>query len=428
MIAQKTQMISVEEALDKVLSYVGVLEQEDKPILDCLGQVMAEEVYASLDVPPADSSAMDGFAVQVASISGTSRESPAVLCVIGEVAAGYTSDVIVGPGQAVRIMTGAPVPQGADAVVPFEYTDETERRNSLTQGQCLSEIAVMQEVSRSANIRTAGEDVTRGSLVLEKDTLIRPAEIGVLASIGRSTARVIRRPVIAVLSTGDEVVDISQPLPPGKIYNSNSYAIAAQVKRYGGIPRVLDVAPDSDEPLTNAIYQGLDSDLLITTGGVSKGDYDMVKDVLAREGEIGFWTVRMKPGKPLAFGAFRSGNRIVPHLGLPGYPVSSMVTFEVFARPAILKMLGKKDFSRPVVEASFIGYLKNTDGRRVFARVRVDRENGEYVARLSGRQGSGVLTSLARANGLAIVPESVSEVKDGEWLKVIMLNWNEDNG
>lgn len=425
---QETHMISVEEAQDKVLSYVRVLNMEDKPILDCLGQVLAEDIYSSLYVPPADSSAMDGFAVQVASISGASRETPAVLRIIGEVAAGYTSNVMVGPEQAVRIMTGAPVPQGADAVVPFELTDETERCNSLAQGQCLSEISVMQEVSKSANIRPMGEDVTRGSLVLEKDTIIRPAEIGVLASIGRSTARVIRRPVVAVLSTGDEIVDISQPLSPGKIYNSNSYAIAAQVKQYGGIPRVLDVAPDSAEPLKKAIYQGLDSDLLITTGGVSKGDYDMVKDVLAQEGEIGFWTVRMKPGKPLAFGVFRSGDRMVPHLGLPGYPVSSMVTFEVFARLAILKMLGKKDFSRPVVDASFIGYLRNTDGRRVFARVRVDRENGGYVARLSGRQGSGVLTSLARANGLAIVPEGVSEVRDGEWLRVIMLNWNEDNG
>ncbi|MDP6496020.1 MAG: molybdopterin molybdotransferase MoeA, partial [Dehalococcoidia bacterium] len=297
---------------------------------------------------------------------------------------------------------------------------------ALVSGECLAKVAVLREVDRFANIRRAGEDIPEGSLVLEKGTVLRPAEIGVLASLGRANISVTRRPVVAVLATGDEVVDVSQPLPPGKIHNSNTYSIAAQVKRCGGIPRILGVAPDNAELLTRAIHQGFDSDLLVTSGGVSKGDYDMVKEVLAREGEVGFWTVRMKPGKPLAFGAFWSGDRDVPHLGLPGNPVSSMITFEMFARPAILKMMGKENLSRPVVEACLLDCVKNTDGRRIFARVRVDKEGDRYVARLSGVQGSGVLTSVARANGLAIVPEDVDVVEAGASVKVMMLDWDED--
>ncbi|MBI2854799.1 MAG: molybdopterin molybdotransferase MoeA [Chloroflexi bacterium] len=424
MVATNVGMLSVEEAQEKVLSNVRVLEKEERPLLECLGQVLAENVFASIDVPPSDNSAMDGFAVRAESIAGASPSSPKLLRVIAEVAAGHSSDKEVAPDTAIRIMTGAPVPRGADTVVPFEMTDDIARR---TRGSAdSSQVMVMQELPADANIRRAGEDVRRGSLVLKKDTVLRSAEIGVLASLGRSRVPVIRRPSVAVLATGDEVVDISEPLPPGKIYNSNTYSIAAQVIRYGGIPNILGVAPDQKEALVGAIREGLKSDLLITSGGVSVGDYDVVKNVLATEGEIQFWTVRMKPGKPIAFGVLRARRKAVPHLGLPGNPASSMITFEMFARPAILKMMGKKHLTMSSVVARIMDAVKNTDGRRIFARVKLAKEHGEWVARLTGPQGSGILTSMADANGLAVVPEDVMQVNAGDLVEVLVPDWNEE--
>ncbi|MFC1907646.1 gephyrin-like molybdotransferase Glp [Chloroflexota bacterium] len=407
-------MISVEQALEKILGYVDVLEAEESPILDTLGLVLAEDVVSTMDVPPLDNSAMDGYAVIAEDIRGAGEQSPRYLKVIGTVPAGSISKQAVIPGTAVRIMTGAPVPSGADTVVQFENTDETQREPNS------SEIGILAEAEVGLNIRRAGEDITKGSVTLRQGTVLQSAEIGVLASLGRTSVRVIRRPVVAILSTGDEVVDISQPLPPGKIYNSNTYSLAALVKRYGGVPRLLGIALDNEDSLITKLHEGLDSDMLITTGGVSVGDYDVVKDVLAKEGEIGFWRVRMKPGKPLAFGSIKG----VPHLGLPGNPVSTMVTFELFARPAILKMQGKQNWTKPVIEATIEGSVKNTDGRRIYARAMVGKRDGQYFARLTGPQGSGILTSMTSANGLVIVPEERAGVEAGEMVQVMMLNWD----
>jgi molybdopterin molybdotransferase len=263
-------------------------------------------------------------------------------------------------------------------------------------------------------------------LVLKKGSLLRPSEIGVLASIGKAKARVIRRPVVAILATGDELVEIEQPLSEGKIYNSNSFTIAAQVLRYGGIPLVLGIARDRVEEIEAKIKEALSSNLLLSSGGVSVGEYDLVKDVLAKQGEITFWTVRMKPGKPLAFGVIKGEGREVPHLGLPGNPVSSMITFELFARPAILKMMGRGNLAKPAIEAIMESQLQNTDGRRIFARATVRREGGNYFARLTGPQGSGILTSMAQANGLVVVPEDRKVVKEGDRVQVLMLDWQEE--
>jgi len=418
-----SSMISVEEALEKILSYVKVLEPEEKPILDCLGQVLAEDVYSTIDIPPVDNSAMDGFAVRAEDTIGASRSSPKVLPVIGEVAAGSLPDKEVRPGTAIRIMTGAPLPQGANAVVQFEDTDEVARKAS---GGNSSRIGVLRQVEKGLNVRRKGEDIAKDALILHKGTVLRPSEIGVLASLGYSTVLVIRRPVVSVLATGDELVDIDQPLPPGKIYNSNSYTIAAQVLRYGGLPKVLGIGRDSIWSLNEKIDEGLDSDMFITSGGVSLGDYDVVKDVLARRGEIALWTVSMKPGKPSTFGVIKNGKRKVLHLGLPGNPVSSMVTFEQFARPAILKMMGKKNLAKPTVQAVIENDIRNPDGRRIFARVMVMKRGDQYHARLTGPQGSGILTSMAKANGLAIIPEDTREVKAGDMVKVQMLDWSEE--
>ena len=401
-----------------------------RPILDCLGQVLAEDISSSIDVPPLDNAAMDGYAVQSKDTRNASKESPRFLSVIGMVAAGSISECEVKPGTAIRIMTGAPIPKGADSVVRFEDTDELWRRESSIS-QLPTEIGILCEAEAGLNIRRAGEDITRGSIVLSKGVVIRPSEVGVLASLGHSKVMVIRRPVVAILATGDELVALNQPLPPGKIYDSNTYSVAALVLRYGGVPRILGIALDSEDSLVAKLRQGLEADMLITTGGVSAGDYDVVKDILAKEGEIAFWTVRMKPGKPLAFGTIRGGSKVgivrnIPHLGLPGNPVSSMVTFELFVRPAILKMMGKKNLAKPTIEAVLEDSVVNSDGRRILARAVVKERDGRYFARLTGPQGSGILTSMSLANGLVIIPEDKAKVEAGDVVQVMMLDWSEE--
>jgi molybdopterin molybdotransferase len=419
-------MISVEEALEKILSYVEILQSERKPILDCLGQVLAEHIYSDIYIPPFDNSAMDGYALRSGDTRGAADTSPISLAVIGEIAAGAVPTQEIRPGTAIRIMTGAPLPQGADAVVQFESTDEASRKSP---GGDSSHIGILCEVKMGLNIRRRGEDIARGELTLKKGTVLRPQEIGVLASLGHKTALVVRRPIVAILATGDELVGVDQPLAPGKIYDSNTYTIAAEVTRYGGIPRILGIGRDSVQSLTKKIHEGLGADLFITSGGVSKGDYDIVKDVLAEHGEVSFWTVCMKPGKPLAFGTFRETRggkeRTVPHLGLPGNPVSSMITFEEFARPTILKMMGKKALAKPTIKAIIDDDIRPTDRRRLFARVAVTKVDGQYHASLTGPQGSGILTSLSKANGLAIVPENSSGAKAGDMIEVQMLDWVE---
>lgn len=423
-------MLSVEQALDKILQEINILEAESVPILDSLGQVLAEDVTSDINVPPLDNAAMDGYAVRSKDTQGASEGSPKLLRVIDTVMAGSISEREVVPGTAIRIMTGAPVPKGADSVVQFENTDEEQRRKSVA-AQPVSEVGILAEAKPSLNIRRAGEDIARGSMVLKKGTVIRPAEIGVLASIGHGQVKVTRRPVVAVLATGSELVEIGQPLPEGKIHDSNTYSIASLVKRYGGIPRILGIAPDIEESLIERLHQGLDSDMLITIGGVSMGDYDMVKDILAREGEMVFWKVRVKPGKPLAFGKLKGTDQTgapkrVPHLGLPGNPVSCMVSFELFVRPAILKMMGKKNFTKPTIEAIIEDTVKNAAGRRIYDRAIVERRNGQYFARLTGSQSSGVLTSMSLANALVLIPEDKKVVNKGDLVQAVMLDWNEE--
>jgi len=418
-------VLSVEEALEKILSQVSVLNSEERPILDCLGQVLAEDTYSEINVPPLDNSAMDGYAVRSDDTRGASPESPRLLQVIDTVVAGDISSFELKPGMAIRIMTGAPLPTGADSVVKFEDTDDTQRKGHT------DETGILAEVELGKDIRRAGEDIARDSLVLKRGITLRPSEVGILASLGRSAVKVIRRPRIAILATGNELVDINQPLLPGKIYNSNSYSVATMVQRYGGIPKLLGIALDSEDSVVAGLRQGLNADMLITTGGVSMGDYDVVRDVLAKQGNIDFWRVRLKPGKPIAFGMIKGLDQAdkatrIPHLGLPGNPVSVMVTFELFVRPAILKMMGRKNLTKPTIEAVIGEPIVNTDGRRIFSRAIVEKHGDKYLARLTGPQGSGILTSMALANGLAIVPEDKPGVNKGDTVQVMMLGWNEE--
>ena len=417
-------MLSVEDALERILSVVHVLEPEEKPVLEALGQVLAEDVVSSFDIPPVDNSAMDGYAVRASDLNGASEESPVVLRVVHTLAPGQLPEHEVTPGTAVRIMTGAPIPRGADAIAPFEDTDESARG---TSGRGTTEIGIAVEVEPGAHIRPAAQDVRKGQAVLERGTVLRPAEIGVLASLGHSRIEAVRRPVVAILATGDELLEPGEPYGPGRIYDSNSYSLAAAVRRYGGIPKMLGIARDDLQSMKAKLRQGLESDILVTSAGVSKGDYDMVKDVLAQHGKIDFWSVRMKPAKPLAFGVLDApGGRQVPHLGLPGNPVSALVAFEQFGRVAIYKMMGKTSFRKPTVKAILDEPIYNTDGRRVYARVIVTKRDGAYRARPTGHQGSNLLTSMARANGLAICPEGLPKKEAGETVEVQMLDWPEE--
>ncbi len=418
-------MISVEQALEKILEHIEVLETEESPILSCLGQTLVEDIRAEIDIPPLDNSAMDGYAARAADTKGANPKSPRILRVIGTVTAGSIFTSKVEAGTAVRIMTGAPLPSGADAVVKFEDTDQEGRDNSA------SEVGILAEVAKGLDVRRAGEDIAKGTLVLGKGTAIRPAEVGVLASLGRGLVKVIRRPVVAILATGDEIVDITKPLPEGKIYNSNSYSLAALVARYGGIPKILGIATDVEDSLVARLHLGLDADMLVTSGGVSLGDYDIVRDVLAKEGEVVFWRVRQKPGKPLAFGMIKAlgggdGVKKIPLFGLAGNPVSAMLNFELFVRPAMLKMMGHQKLAKPMIEATIEEPIVNTDGRRIFARAIVAKRDGQYFARLTGPQGSGILTSMTLANGLVIVPEDAPGVEKGDLVQVIMLDWGEE--
>jgi len=417
-------MIPVEEARDRILASFSRLEVEQRAPLDALGQVLAADVVAPFDIPPLDNTGMDGYAVRAADTAGASQASPVELRVVADLAAGYVLETPVGPGEAVRIMTGAPVPPGADAVVPFEETGDPGRALAETPRRGAT-VRVLKEAQVAANLRFRGEDVRQGRTVLEAGRVIRASEVGVLASIGLTTVPVVRRPVVAILSTGDEITAPGEPLLPGRIYDANAGSIAAMVLRCGGIPRLLGIARDTIDDLTAKVREGLDADMLVTSAGVSRGDFDVVKDVLAREGEVGFWTVRMRPGKPLAFGVLHGPNgRQVPHLGLPGNPVSSMVSFELFGRPAIFTMLGRSDWPRPHVPAVIEDRIANDDGRRFYARCIVRRgDDGRYHASLTGPQGSGILTSMSAANGLAILPEDRSLAVPGDELEVMMLDW-----
>lgn len=410
--AQEYPMLSVEEALERVLAAFHPLPPERVPVLETLGRVLAEDVYAEMDIPPLANSAMDGYAVRAADTVGATPEQPVRLRIVHDLAAGYVSQVAVQPGTAIRIMTGAPVPPGADAVVEFEDTEQT--------GEW---VHIHKAVAQGKNVRSAGEDVRRGELILPKGTEMRPQEVGMLAALGHREAWVHRRPRVAILATGDEVIEIDAPWQPGKIRNANSYSNAAQVIRYGGIPLLLGIARDDIPELTERIRSGLGqkADLLLTSGGVSMGDFDVVKKVLAAEGEMSFWRVRMKPGKPLAFGQIGG----VPLLGLPGNPVSAMVAFELFARPAILKMLGKNRFQKPTIQATLVDEIQRKDDRRHYLRVMVEERGGEYLARLTGDQGSGILLSMVRAHGLAVIPESMRKLPAGARVTVLMLDWPE---
>jgi molybdopterin molybdotransferase len=401
------RLLNVDEALSAILEKIPVLGPEETMLDQALGRVLAEDVCADIHVPPFDNSAMDGYAVRAADTADAAPAGPVTLRVIADLPAGYLPDRPVGPGEAVRIMTGAPLPSGADAIVRVEDTEPGPGT------------VLLRAPSRPGrDVRLAGEDVRAGDLVLPRGTYVRPAEVGMLAMLGRRSVHVVRRPRVAVLTTGDELVDVDEPLTPGKIRNVNLYSIAAQVRWYGGEPISLGVARDTLEDLEAKIRKGMSADLLVTSAGVSVGDYDVVKIVLDKLGRIDFWRVNMKPAKPIAFG--RIGT--IPMFGLPGNPASSMVAFEEFVRPAILKMQGRRALKKPALWAIADVPLDNRGGRRSFVRGYVYRDDGQHRVRPAGVEGAGIMTAMVRANCFIVIPEAVERVAVGDTVSVELLD------
>jgi molybdopterin molybdotransferase len=404
-------VLSVAEASQAILAHVTPLPAERVPLANALHRVLAAEIRSPVTLPAWDNSAMDGYAVRSVDIVGATPDAPKVLRVIDTVAAGGFPTETVRVGEATRIMTGAPLPAGADTVVRVEDTDGGTER-----------VAIRADRDATRNVRPRGEDIREGAVVLSVGQTIGPAQIGVLASVGAAYLDVVRQPRVAILGSGDELVAVEQfdqVLAGRKIVSSNTYALVAAVTDALGVPRDLGVALDTPESLRERLAAAADCDLILTTAGLSVGEHDYLRDVLRDMGaEMKFWRVRMRPGAPLGFGLL--GN--TPWLGLPGNPVSTMVTFELFARPAIRRMLGHvRLFRRPVdvvLEEPVTINARLTHFLRVIVTTHTD---GTLTARLTGPQGSGIVTSMSLANALLVVPEDRTRVEPGEHLHALPL-------
>jgi len=393
-------MIELEEALEIVLSQVKLVSSQKIDILSSLSRTLAEDVYADFDIPGFDRAAMDGYAVLSKDTNSAGKKKPVVLEVIDNVPAGYSTDKVVKNGRAVRIMTGAPMPKGADAVIMVEDTEKEEEK-----------VKIFRKVTCQENVSFAGEDVKRGELILSQGSLIRPAEVAMLASLGQENVLVKIKPRVAIISTGDELVEVGRTLQKGEIYDSNSYALFSQVLSSGGEPHRLGIARDKTENLLARIEEGLSYQLLLLSGGVSVGDYDLVTDALKKAGvKMLFWKVAVKPGKPTFFGV-RKGTLV---FGLPGYPVSSMVNFENLVRPAIFSMLGRDDWQRIRVKAILKEAVSSRGGRKKIIRAKLVKEGDKYLAVPATSQKSGVLKSMVWADSFLILPKEVERIEKGE--------------
>lgn len=408
-------MLDVDQARARILAAFAPLATVRLPLAEALGLAPAADVIADAELPPFANAAMDGFAVRGGDTVTATPDRPVPLAVIGEAAAGHPAAVSVGAGQAVRIMTGAPLPAGADAVVRFEDTDEAaspEARRGTGRT-----VGIVRAAPPGHHVRPAGEEVRGGEVVVPGGVCLRPAAIGLLAALGQTHVSVCRRPRVAILATGDELAEPGQAAA-GQIWNSNTPMLAAMVRHSGGEPHPLGVARDSMADLHAKLAAARGLDLLLTTGGVSAGDYDMVKHALRMAGRIDLWQVRMKPGRPLAFGELEG----VPLLGLPGTPAAAAVAFAQFARPAIRTMLGCSEVERPSIWARLASSVENSGGRRQFVPVWVETSAAGVVAHLAGPGRAGSLAGLARANGLLIVPEPVTIAEAGELFQVQLLD------
>jgi len=401
------KLISIDDARARVLAEAFPLPVETLPLAEVMGRVLGEEIVASHSVPPFDNAGMDGFAVRAVDIVDATADTPVSLQVLETIPAGHVATRALGPEQAAKIMTGAPIPEGADVVVQSEMAEETDGR-----------VVVFEAAKRGKNIRRAGEDVGAGDRVLGPGSVLGPAEIGLIASLGHPTVQVHQRPRVAVLSTGSELVEVDRSLGPGQIRNSNSYSLRALCQQMGIEPTMLGIVPDDYDATRDLVQKGLGYDVLLTTGGVSVGQFDFIKDI---QDELGvqrkLWGVAMKPGKPLVFGV--RDHTLV--FGLPGNPVSAMVSFELFVRPALLRLMGHAKTVKPLYQAVISEDASNPDGRVYVVRVRAWREEDTWHVSATGAQGSGILRSMVGANGLVFIPGGPRGVKAGERVDFLLL-------
>ena len=394
-------MLTVEEALEQILSRVRPLGTERVSILSALGRALADRVVSARELPPWPNSSMDGYAVR----AEDTRATPARLQIVGTVTAGSLPTRAIGAGEAMRIFTGAPLPAGADAVVPQEDTEAADGHVSLTG-----------PVRHGAYVRPRGEDLRVGDVVLEPGIALGPAEIGLLATLGATQVLVHRKPRVAILSTGNELAELGREPAAGQIPNTNSYSLYAQVLEAGGEPMNLGIAADRLDAIETRLRWGAGADMLLSSAGVSVGDLDLVKTALTRAGaELHLWQVSMRPGKPITFGSLTGR----PVFGLPGNPVSAMVTFELFVRPALRRLAGFRAIHRLRVRARAVAPIPNPGVRRGYLRVVLERQGADWGARLTGDQGSAILTSMVRADGLAIVPGDTT-IEKGQDVEVIV--------
>ncbi len=398
-------MINAYEAISIVEKCVRPLSKESVAISNVLNRVLAEDIIAGEDVPSFDNAAMDGYAVRFEDLASV----PVTLKIVGEIPAGVVSSHSMKSGEAMSIMTGAVIPHGCDAVIQQEWT---ERANG-------AQIKILKSVNRAHNIRRAGADIKKGSMVLSSGTQLRPQEIGVLASLNRTTVPVYRTPVVAILTTGNEVLDIGIPMQPGKVRNSNTYVLSSLAKQCMCTVMDLGIARDDVNDLKKKLSKGFDADMLITSGGVSVGKYDLVKDILVEAGvNIQFQKVNIRPGMPLLFG-MKDATAV---FGLPGNPVSSMVTFLKFVKPALMKMSGHyQQYKQMLLRATLAETIVKNDNKRHFVRGIVESVNGTYNVRTTGPQISNMLSSLSHANCLITLPEDKHEFLSGDEVEIELI-------
>lgn len=394
-------MISVRDGQNLILAHVTTpTPPEILPITQSLGRVLADDVRAPLDVPATDNSAVDGYAVASGDIPANGRRD---LEVVAELAAGALFEGALAPGGAIHIMTGAPMPRGADTVYPLEVVERAGARVRIGP------------IAKGANVRMRGEDVEAGTIVLERGTVLRPGEVGLLASLGRCQVLVHRRPRVALLSTGDEVVEPGTPRKPGQIYDANRFTLRAAVEQCGGDIADLGIVPDTRDALRARLDEASRAgEIVLTSGGVSVGVYDLVKDVLDEIGAIDFWQVAMQPGRPLAFGRVGAAH----FFGLPGNPVASILAFMLFVRPALWKLAGRNRLFPDTWQARAAEPMKKKTGRREFKRGVLQWKDGRWEVRTTGPQGSGILSSMAAGNCLIVLDEERGDVQPGESVEV----------
>jgi molybdopterin molybdotransferase len=401
-------LLSVDQARERILSNFQPVTTETLPLTGCSNRVLAQEIVAANDLPPFDNSSMDGFAVRAADVLEATAASPRRLRVVTDIPAGSHPTISLAAGEAARIMTGAPMPDGADAVVPVEDTDFNNRDAGTPAPD---EVQIFKAAKVGANRRPRGMDIQAGNVVLHKGRVLKPQDLGLLAMLGFAKILVYRQPRIALFSSGDELLAADAPLEEGKIRDSNSYTLAALAEEAGAEVIRLGVAKDNHDSVRALLEKAVELkvDLILSSAGVSVGAFDFVKQVIESNGKMDFWRVNMRPGKPVAFGEYGK----IPFIGLPGNPVSAFVGFEVFVRAAIQRLAGSSSGGRPTVRVRCAEQI-DSDGRESYLRAQVQGENGNFVAHLTGHQGSGNLHSLVQANALLIIPAGVKCVPAGQ--------------